>query len=411
MHEKIKKLVFYASWLLTFSCKMVFFLIVSIPLRFNKKYKDLWLISERPDEARDNGYWLYKWILENHSEINVKFVLSKDSTDYAKMPRKDLIIKPGSASHYVSYILSSYSISTHMHGACPGKSFVIPFLPLARKKKTVFLQHGIILNSIKLRGGLDCIIASSDREKEKIINSNPNYKSVIYTTGLCRYDTLIDRQNYESEKIILVMPTFRKWLRDIGRLKKPDTTFKETNYYKTWNSFLNSKRLYTILKKNNLKLIFFPHNEIQKLAHNFSSPNDQVTIGKPGEYDVQSLLKKSSILVTDYSSVFFDFVYMDKPVIFYQFDQNDFFAKHYKSSGEVYPFGNICKYEKNLVDEIQETIANNYNLQKDFATETKTFYKHRDRQNCERVFKTIIGLSDKPPKPAAQLALPRGLQA
>lgn len=42
------------------------------------------------------------------------------------------------------------------------------------------------------------------------------------------------------------------------------------------------------------------------------------------KYDVQQLLKESLLLITDYSSVFFDMMYMNKPVIFYQFDENQY---------------------------------------------------------------------------------------
>jgi hypothetical protein len=84
MHQKLKKAIFYSSWLLRYSCCTTFYLIASIPLRFSKKYKDLWLISERPEEARDNGYWFYRWILESRPETNVRYVLTKNSVDYEK---------------------------------------------------------------------------------------------------------------------------------------------------------------------------------------------------------------------------------------------------------------------------------------------------------------------------------------
>lgn len=390
MHQKIKKVFFYGGWLFSYSCCTVFYLIVSIPLRFSKKYKNLWLISERPEEARDNGYWLYKWLLENKPETNVRYVLTKDSIDYNKMPHKELIIQPNSAMHHICHILSSYSVSTHMHGASPGKSFCIPFLPFMRKKKTVFLQHGITKDRINLRGKLDYIIAVSKKEKKLLIEANPKYKNHIYLTGFCRYDQLEDLSKEQKTKIILVMPTFRKWLRDIGRLKSADETFRNTDYYKHWNNFLNNKKLQSILKQNKMELIFFPHNEMQKLAHNFKTKDDRIKIGKPGEYDIQELLKKSSILVTDYSSVFFDFVYMDKPVIFYQFDQKDFFTKHYESSGEPYPFGDILFEEKQLTDEIERTICRKYTLKDNYKNDAKDFYEHRDKKNCERVYNTII---------------------
>ncbi|MBP5512727.1 CDP-glycerol glycerophosphotransferase family protein [Candidatus Saccharibacteria bacterium] len=389
MHQKIKKVFFYSGWFFSYSCCTVFYLIISIPLRFSKKYKNLWLISERPEEARDNGYWLYKWILENRPETNVRYVLANNSTDYNKMPRKDLIIEPNSAIHHICHILSSYSISTHMHGASPGKSFCIPFLPFMRKKKTVFLQHGITQNKINLRGKLDYIIAASKPEKELLIEANPKYKDRIYIAGFCRYDQLEDLSKKQKIKTILVMPTFRKWLRDIARLKYPDSTFKNTDYYKYWNSFLKNNELKTILSRNDMELIFFPHNEMQKLAHNFKSNNDRIKIGKPGEFDIQELLKKSSILITDYSSVFFDFVYMNKPVIFYQFDQKDFYTKHYTGSGKASPFGNTFANEDELIKEIDNTIKRNCTLKNKYKNDAMNFYGHRDKKNCERVY-TII---------------------
>lgn len=389
MRQKIKKIYFYSAWLAKYSFFTTIYLIISLPLRFSKKYRDLWIIGERPDEARDNGYWLYEWILNNKPDTNVRFVLSKDSVDYEKMPRKDLIIEPNSAKHYIYYILSSYSVSTHMHGACPGKSFCIPFLPFMRHKTNVFLQHGITKDMINLRGGLNIIIAASEEEKQLLIKSNPRYEDNVYVTGFCRYDQLSNISKDEKEKIILVMPTFRRWLRDIGRLSDADKVFRETQYYKRWNGFLKNNELQEILEDNNLRLIFFPHNEMQQLAHNFRTKNSRIVIGKPGEFDIQSLLRKSSILVTDYSSVLFDFVYMNKPVVFYQFDQDEFFGRHYRSSGKPYPFGDIFDKEEDLVDEVNNIIESGFLMKNKYKKDAKQFFKFRDGNNCERVYNLI----------------------
>lgn len=388
MRQKLVKVLFYGTWLIRFSFLTTFFIIVTLPLRFSKKYKDLWIIGERPEEARDNGYWLYKWILENKPETNVRFVLKKSSVDYGKMPRKDLIIEPGSAKHYIYWILSSYSVSTHMHGACPGKSFCIPFLPFARKKETVFLQHGIVKDTLKLRSCLDVIIASSEDEKKLILKGNPHYEENIFITGLCRYDNLVSRR--QDQRVLLIMPTFRKWLRDIGRLKNPREEFIKTEYYKRWNSFLNSDELKEVLETNDMRAIFFPHNEMQALVQNIECHNSRISIGKPGEYDTQKLLIESDILVTDYSSVFFDFIYMKKPVIFYQFDQEDFFSRHYRSPGKPYPFGDIFFNEKEVIDEIKRTIGRGYEVKEKYLKDAEDFYKYHDRNNCERVYNLIV---------------------
>ncbi len=395
MRQKIKRLFFYSSWLFRFSIATLFCLLISIPLRFTNKYKNLWLIEERPDEARDNGYWLYKWILENKPNEKIRYVLSKKSPDYDKMPHKELIIEPSSLKHYILYILSSYSVSTHMHGACPGKAFCIPFLPFMRRKKSVFLQHGVTKNLINIRGGLDAIIAVSEEEKKILIAANPRYEGKVFVTGFCRYDQLEDLSKKQDKKIILVMPTFRKWLRDIGRLRDADNVFKKTQYYKEWNSFLNDKRISEAIDAHDAEILFFPHKEMQKMMGDFSAKNKHIHIGKAGEYDVQSLLRNASVLITDYSSVLFDFVYMNKPVVMFQFDQVEFSSKHYRSSGKPYPFGDIFLDKESLVDEVIATIERNYSIKEQYKKDAENFYKYRDKRNCERVYKLIKGLNDK----------------
>lgn len=42
---------------------------------FNKNYRDVWLISERGYDARDNGYHLFKYINLNHPEVNIYYVI------------------------------------------------------------------------------------------------------------------------------------------------------------------------------------------------------------------------------------------------------------------------------------------------------------------------------------------------
>ena len=48
-----------------------------------------------------------------------------------------------------------------------------------------------------------------------------------------------------------------------------------------------------------------------------------------GDKTVQELLVEHDLLITDYSSVSFDFSYMKKPVIFYHFDVKNSLEKVY----------------------------------------------------------------------------------
>ena len=72
--------------------------------------------------------------------------------------------------------------------------------------------------------------------------------------------------------------------------------------------------------------------------------NKDIIIADKDTFDVQDLLIRSQILITDYSSVFFDFAYMKKPEIFFQFDNERYRNSHYKEgyfSYELDGFGKV----------------------------------------------------------------------
>ena len=72
---------------------------------------DVWLISERGDEARDNAYAFYKFMIQNHPEENFKFVITKNSADYQRFTSKENVIIYGSKEHYILFITAGILIS------------------------------------------------------------------------------------------------------------------------------------------------------------------------------------------------------------------------------------------------------------------------------------------------------------
>ena len=71
------------------------------------------------------------------------------------------------------------------------------------------------------------------------------------------------------------------------------------------------------------------------------------------------MIKKSALLITDFSSVFFDFGYMKKPIIYYQFDNELFRSNHYKEGYFSYErdgFGPVATKENDLISYIKKLI-------------------------------------------------------
>lgn len=372
---------------------MIISLILSIFLRHKNEYKNLWLIMELPKEARDNGYWLYKYIVENQHDINVRYVLSKDSPDYAKMPAKENIIEPYSWNHYILYILCNFSLSTHIYGTSPGRYYSKIFKPFMLGKKEVFLQHGITKEVIPLRGFSGWTIIVSPSEIQHLIKSGHKKPERMMQIGFPRFDSLNDSSKKQNQKVILVMPTFRSWLG--GHTTVEEVIFLQSEFYRKWSAFLSNKKMIAYLKKNNYKIIFYPHRQMQKFAYLFETDDEYTEVATLSSYDLQELLRKASLLVTDYSSVFYDFSYMKKPVIFYPFDKEKFYSKHHKYSGSLYPFGEYAENEDSLIDSIIYISKNNFKISKKAEKDIDDFFIHSDTRNCERNFYAIRDLRNE----------------
>ena len=366
------------------------------PVAFLKyKGKEIYLVSERGTDARDNGYHFYCFLKKNYPELESYYVIDKKSVDYNKVSSFGNIIQYRSLKHYLIFIAAKYKISTHIMGFSPNMPFYTSFNIKHRLKgKLVFLQHGVIQNNLiglyKQNTNVDLFICGAKPEHDYVCE-NFNYKNgeVCYT-GLARYDALCD---YQVKKQILVMPTWRVYLKNLK-----DDQFLSSNYFKKWHALLNNKRLLEFLDREEIDLIFYPHYEMQPYVTYFSSVGKRVKIADFDHYDVQTLLKESNLLITDYSSVFFDFSYMQKPSVYYQFDAEEFFSKHYQKGYFDYEkngFGPVVKDAEILIDEILSICKEEFVLNKEYLARCENFFPLRDKDNCQRIFQEIERLKCK----------------
>lgn len=388
MIKKILRLANYAKEMIL----MVFFKPVGYV--YSKINKELWLVSERGDDARDNGYWFYKYLKEEHPEINSRYVITKTSVDYDKISKLGGAVEYRSFMHYLMYFGAKNLIGTHVQPCAPDK---IMYYHLAAKgirarAKQTFLQHGIIKDDMRWLDGknlyIDLFVCGAEPEYENIKNTYNHPDGVVQYLGLARFDNLIKAK--KKEKMILVMPTWR------GANYPSGNEFLNTDYYKFFNSLLNNEKLKDMLEKNDYNLVFYPHIEMQKYINKFKSDSNRVIIADKSSYDVQKLLMTCSMLITDYSSVFFDVAYLKKPVLYYQFDVEEFYAYHYQKGYFDFRqngFGPVCKTEEELVSEIEEEFKNNMIQTEKYEERTHEFFRLRDDKNCERTYDAIKKLN------------------
>lgn len=369
----------------------LFIIIFPMSLLYNQNRK-IFLVSERGTDARDNGYHFFKYLNEKHPEVESYFVIDKDSPDYKKVSELGKVIQWKSLKHRLLFIGAKYKISTHIMGYSPDIDFynkLNEFIPLIGKK--IFLQHGIISNDLpqlyQEKTRLDLFICGAQPEYEFIKNTFHYKNEEVRYTGLARYDAL---NEYSTQNQILVMPTWRMWLNNMT-----ESEIANSSYVKEWKKLLSNQKLIHILKDRKITLFFYPHYEMQKHIRLFQSIDDSIVIADFSSYDVQNLLKTSKLLITDYSSIFFDFAYMKKPCVYYQFDRELYWKKHYKKGYFDYDkdaFGKITCDVDSLVEEIIKIINNNFAVDSVYRNNANRCFQIRDGNNCERIFFEISKL-------------------
>lgn len=353
--------------------------------------RHIWLVNEEKNTARDNGYYFFKYMRSEHKSFRCYYVIDKKCNDYNKVKDLGNIIQFGSIKHWLYYMASEYNIS-NQKGANPNTVlFYFIHIYLRLYNNRVFLQHGITINNGEWlhykNTRFRYFICGAKREYDFIINNFGYPKKNVILTGFSRWDNLIE--NITEDKTILIMPTWRSWLgREMNNLQK-NINFKETNYFKYWNGLLNDDNFIKYIEKNNYQVYFYPHNNMQKFLYLFNSKSKNISFINSNT-DIQYMLRKSSIMITDYSSVSLDFGYMKKPVIYYQFDEKEYREKQYKDGYYSYVndgYGPVCNNLEDLVNEIIKISQKGLNIK--YEKRMNEFFELHDKNNCERIYNAI----------------------
>lgn len=364
-----------------------------------------WLISDRDIQADDNGEHFYRYLQKNHPEQEVYFLLNKNSHDWNRLKTE-------------GFKLVSYGSRLHRqlmeHCGCIISSHAEPYIknyfrnPAHESIPYVFLQHGVIKDDLSRwlnSCSIDLLITSTQAEYDSIAGDFNRYKFTskeVVLTGLPRHDALVSRT--PQEHLVIVMPTWRSNLVGLGgwgHSKFLNKDFMQTIYANAWKDFLTSDRLKNLCKEHGVKVIFFPHSEIQPYLSQFDLP---CHIGVRTHHDssIQELFTRASLLITDYSSVAFEMAYLGKSTIYYQFDHKDVLEGRIHSYQKGYfdyqrdGFGEIVYTEKQLLDVLEKNVKDNFQPTEKFLKRMQETFAYRDGKCCERVYSAICKMLNRP---------------
>lgn len=363
------------------------------------KRKPLLLLSDRFVAAGDNGEAMFRY-LQDKPEVNTYFVINGDSADYARMGKVGKVVPNRSFRHKLLVLASDIIVSSQGEEEIsnPFSGHDDPYHDFRAKRQFVFLQHGIIMsdlsNWLKRRNkNLAGFVTAAIPEYESIVHGNYDYpEKKIWLTGAPRFDTREDR----AEKIVYIMPTWRKYLMNgldvetgVWRLGKQ---FEKSRYLQYYSQLLSDERLNAAAKQYGYRIVFFPHPNLQPFEAMFAH-GEQVSVLPPYS-SYNEVYRTGALLLTDYSSAMFDFAYMHKPVLYTQFDRDEFFGGgHVGQKGyfdyERDGFGEVEYDVAGTVDRIVEYMRNGCRMKDEYRRRVDAFFAYHDKNNCRRVYEKL----------------------
>lgn len=363
-----------------------------------KKNQRIWIFGAWHGKTfTGNPKYFYLYVLEKHKEINPIWISESDAAV------KQVKIAGGKAFRYCSFKALYYSLIGGVYIYNISLQDIKVFF--LKKAITVNLWHGMPVKNIH-----------RDHDKEKAINPvkiihdyllgiNPDYNADLMIASSEISEAQLKEVFTNSEIAITGQPREDMFFSEISKLEllnklripedKMIITYLPTYRNKggRFQSLISLASVRNYLEKNqDIILLEKAHKNESRDYTVILYPDNYINFKTDGA-DTQELLQITDILVSDYSSVIFDFLLLSRPILLYTYDLEEYQAKRgLLFDFQNVDFGKIVSNEKELLAGIDYCIKNyNREIEK-FKQCRDVYHKHYDGKNSERVFNRITRL-------------------
>lgn len=362
--------------------------------------KEIWLYCDR-ENIFDNGYDQFCHDFDKKDGIKRYYIV-----DNIKPADRKRLFTPKQRKYLVDFksikhrllFLNCSKIFTSFNSV----SIISPFgnPPLKwyydmMKAEIIYLQHGVLHANLphlysKEKANVDKIVISSEFEKKNFCEIYNFKEEDLLFSGMPRFDKIDITK--PAQRKILFSPSWRMNL--IGEYinnKRELLPEKLLNspFYKETISFLNSKELADILEKYDLTLDFKNHPIFRDYDEYFKVDNPRINVTQEG-INMQNYLT----MITDYSSVVFDFVYLGRPVIYFVPDYEQFLSGMTHSYSKLdlpleEGFGDVTQTGAELSEAVKKLAENDFKANPVYQKRMDDFFGSRDTNHCDRLYELV----------------------
>lgn len=352
----------------------------------------LWVVGETGFKAQDTGLHLFRYLRAHHPEIDARFVIEADSPDRGLVESVGPVLIHGEPEHARAVLLASRLVGSHH----PEYLYPVRTNEFKRKVRAtkVFQQHGVM--GTKWMANLyghgvagfeaDCFLVSSPSEKEMIQRDFGYAPKRVVVTGLSRFDALLAPSTPKPQ--LLIIPTWRDWVKDKESLLKSE-------FYERWLALVRSPQFQRTVADAGWHVKLILHPNFRHFADAFVSEN--VIVVHQGEETVQDLLRTSAVLLTDFSSVAFDFALLGRSVVYFHFDRERFLGKRGSHLDlDVDLPGDIAFDADGVIRALEAASLRGGGATEESLERARRFFPMMDRESSARVYEAIKNATPEP---------------
>ncbi len=361
----------------------------------------IWLYYDCKGVYRDNGYYQFEHDCRIEDGVQRYYILNDDlrsREDLFDDQLKERVVMFGSGLHRELYCLAEKIITAYVE-----KNNYLPFsdsvyqkvMDVATIPEIVYLQHGVYHAHIPWKYSVDRmqadrIVVSAGFEYE-------NYKKIsgfrdfhLMKTCMPRNDFL-DREATPVKKI-LYAPSWRKYLVGVeeGQWVTREDLFLRSRFYKETTALLHNRRLRLFLKLYHYTMEFKLHPILKRYEHLYDLDGVTIKLAEPAvtESDYQ-------LVITDFSNYVFDFAYLERKIIYFFPDYDEFRSGMSDYRESELPFeggiGDFAADTKSLLKRIRYAIRHKCEPTEQQKEKMSNMFFYKDNIARERIYLSLSG--------------------
>ena len=246
-----------------------------------------------------------------------------------------------------------------------------------------FKKNQIKIELLKLSEDKKNIILSSPYEYYLYKQMNLYKETSMYFAGLPRYERFSEKKKlYNDENCILTSFTYRSY---------NNSLYVQSLFRHNLESFLKDESLISFLEEKKINLIYIPHHHDEN-RNRILKKNEFPKLIIPSQESLSYYIERCSLFITDFSSISFDFMFQNKPVLFYHLDVNDKFdfpEKSYmmiENNNSIY-YENIFYDKEPLINNIKYFVNRKFQLNDGLSKKYKSMFYYK-----KGIIKRIINI-------------------